>query len=59
MDAKAPQLLNVLRVCDLPEVFGMIAPRHLSLYVDAADAQAKVARIYAAAGASNKLHQEP
>jgi len=29
MDADAPQFLNALRVCDIPEVFGMLAPRPL------------------------------
>jgi dienelactone hydrolase len=55
MDADAPQFLNVLRVCDIPDVFGMLAPRPLMIHGLAADAQAKVARIYAAAGASDKL----
>jgi dienelactone hydrolase len=55
MDAKAPQLLNILRVCDVPEVFGMLAPRRLDLHGFAADAQAKVDQIYGAAGASDKL----
>jgi dienelactone hydrolase len=55
MDAKAPQFLNVLRVCDVPEVFGMLAPRPLTVLGLAAAAQAKVTQIYAAAGASDKL----
>ncbi len=59
MDVKAPQFLNVLRVCDVPEVFGMLAPRRLTLRGWSGEALAKVARIYSAAGASDKLHQEP
>jgi dienelactone hydrolase len=59
MDAKAPQFLNVLRVCDIPDVFGMLAPRPLTLRAWSGDAPAKVAQIYAAAGASDKLRQEP
>jgi dienelactone hydrolase len=55
MDAKAPQFLNALRVCDVPEVFGMLAPRPLTVLGLAAAAQAKVTQIYAAAGASDKL----
>ncbi len=55
MDAKAPQFLNVLRVCDVPEVFGMLAPRPLTVLGLTAATQAKVAQIYAAAGASDKL----
>jgi dienelactone hydrolase len=59
MDAKAPQFLNVLRVCDIPDVFGMLAPRLLTLRGWSGDAPANVARIYAVAGASDKLRQEP
>ena len=59
MDAKAPQFLNVLRVCDIPEVFGMLAPRPLTLRGWGGDAQATVVRIYTAAGASDTLRQEP
>jgi dienelactone hydrolase len=59
MDPKAPQFLNVLRVCDIPDVFGMLAPRPLTIRGWTGDAPAKVARIYSAAGASSKLHQEP
>ena len=58
-DANAPQFLNVLRVCDIPDVFGMLAPRPLTLRGWAGDAQAKVARIYGSAGASDGLRQEP
>jgi len=50
MDAKAPPLLNVLRVCDMPDVLGMLAPRPLTIYGVKADALEKVAAIYAAAG---------
>ncbi len=57
MEARAPQFLNVLRVCDIPEVFGMLAPRPLTIHGLAADAQAKVTQIYTAAGASDKLVQ--
>jgi len=59
MDAKAPQFLNVLRVCDIPDVLGMLAPRPLILRGWTGDAPARVARVYAAAGALDKLHQEP
>ena len=31
MDPAAPQFLNVLRVCDIPEVLGMLAPRPVFL----------------------------
>jgi len=59
MDAQAPQFLNVLRVCDIPDAFGMLAPRPLTLRGWTDDAAAKVARIYAAAGAADRLRQEP
>lgn len=54
MDAGAPQFLNVLRVCDIPDVFGMLAPRPLTIRGQAASWE-KVARIYSAAGAQDKL----
>jgi len=50
MDANAPPLLNVLRVCDIPDVLGMLAPRPLTIYGVKADALEKAASIYAAAG---------
>ncbi len=56
MDNKAPQFLNVLRVCDVPDVLGMLAPRTLTIYDDPSDAIKKVAEIYAAAGASESLN---
>jgi hypothetical protein len=34
MDADAPQFLNALRVCDIPDVLGMLAPRHVVLASD-------------------------
>lgn len=55
MDENAPSLLNVLRMCDLPEVFGMIAPRPLALYSAGADLRGRVAAVYDAAGARDKL----
>jgi hypothetical protein len=55
MDAHAPQFLNVLRVCDIPDTFGMLAPRPLTLLDCEGDALGKISQIYAAAGASEKL----
>lgn len=54
MDSEAPQLLNVLRVCDIPDVLGMLAPRPLTIHGQAADWE-KVSRIYSAADARDKL----
>lgn len=57
MEPHAPQFLNVLRVCDVPDVLGMLAPRPLAIYEPTADGE-EVARIYSAAGARDKLHIE-
>jgi hypothetical protein len=55
LDEEAPAFLNVLRVCDIPQALGMIAPR--SLHLVGADARlvAEVSRIYAAANANEHL----
>ncbi len=50
MEPDAPALLNVLRVCDVPDVLGMIAPRPLTVHGRAPEALAKTAAIYATAG---------
>ena len=55
MEAAAPQFLNILRVCDVPDMLGMLAPRPLTIYCRDEKAWEKVARIYAAAGAADKL----
>ena len=55
MDPKAPQFLNVLRVCDAADVLGMLAPRPLTVHGGDAKRLAKVATIYAAAGSADKL----
>jgi cephalosporin-C deacetylase-like acetyl esterase len=59
MDADAPQFLNVLRVCDIPDAFGMLAPRPLTLRGYSGEALNKVKQIYAAADASEKLVVNP
>ncbi len=55
MQPDAPPLLNVLRVCDIPDVLGMIAPRRLIICGLPAERLAKVRAIYQAAGAAEKL----
>ncbi len=55
MDADAPQFLNVLRVCDVPDALGMLAPRPLTLEGFEDNALRKVAQIYASAEASERL----
>jgi hypothetical protein len=55
MDHAAPQLLNVLRVCDVPDSLGLIAPRPLSIFGVKPNDFAGTRAAYAAAGASDKL----
>jgi dienelactone hydrolase len=57
MDPAAPQFLNILRVCDVPEALGMLAPRSLTI-VGYKGAMAKAAATYAAAGKPDKLVTE-
>jgi len=55
MDVAAPPLLNVLRVCDVPDVLAMLAPRPLTIYGVAQQSLEKTAKIYACAGELGKL----
>jgi dienelactone hydrolase len=55
MEPTAPVLLNVLRVCDIPEVLGMVAPRPLTIVGGQEGTTAKVSAEYAAAGAQDRL----
>ena len=50
-----PPLLNVLRVLDIPEALGCLAPKPLHLKNAPATAFDKTAAIYKAAGAADKL----
>jgi dienelactone hydrolase len=59
MDPDAPQFLNVLRVCDIPDILGMLSPRPLTVYGGDEDFLKKTAAIYAAAGAADQLHRKP
>lgn len=56
MDPAAPQFLNILRVADVPETLGLLAPRPLTL-VSEDDRFQKTAAIYKAAGAEAKITQ--
>lgn len=58
MDPAAPQFLNVLRVCDVPDVLGMIAPRRLSIVGGKDELVSKARAIYTAAGAADALTLE-
>jgi cephalosporin-C deacetylase-like acetyl esterase len=51
----APQFLNVLRVCDVPDVLGMIAPRPLSLIGVERARFERAESVYGAAGAKERL----
>jgi hypothetical protein len=55
MDDSAPALLNVLRVCDIPEALGMVAPRPVTLIGGQTDWAGKATAIYRAAGATDRL----
>jgi dienelactone hydrolase len=55
MDPSAPALLNVLRVLDVPEALGLLAPKPLRLSGAEEPVIARVAAIYAAAGAADKF----
>lgn len=52
---EAPQFLNVLRVCDVPEVLGMLAPRPLKVIATPNPKLRRTTQIYAAAGAASAL----
>jgi dienelactone hydrolase len=55
MDNTAPQFLNFLRVCDVPESLGLIAPRPLTLIAVKPDDFAATRAAYAAAEAAERL----
>ena len=59
MLAEAPQFLNILRVCNVPDVLGMLAPRPLTIHGLDAAAVKKVAAIYAAAGKPGSFVHKP
>jgi dienelactone hydrolase len=55
MDAAAPQFLNVLRVCDVPDALGLIAPRPLTIVGSDGGDFSKTKAAYDAAGAKEVL----
>jgi hypothetical protein len=55
MEAAAPPLLNILRVCDVPQMLGMLAPRSLQIAGATSDLSQRVHQIYSAAGAEKSL----
>jgi hypothetical protein len=54
--AEGPIFLNVLRVLDIPDALGLLAPRTLTLVKTSASAFNKTREIYRRAGAETKLH---
>lgn len=58
MNADCPQFLNVLRVCDVPDVLGLLAPRPLTIRGIPDIVRDRVRQIYAAAEASQHLEIE-
>ena len=50
-----PIFLNVLRVCDIPDALGMLAPRKLTIIGGKDKAFDKTAEIYKRAGAADKF----
>src|SRR5438477_57084 len=54
-----PIFLNVLRVLDIPEALGLLAPRPLTIYTTRASAFERTVSIYAAAGGPLKLQALP
>jgi len=55
MDESCPPLLNVLRVCDVPDVLGAIAPRPITISGWDSTESKKVTQIYSAANSSKHL----
>jgi hypothetical protein len=58
MDNAAPQLLNVLRTCDVPDVLGLVAPRPLTIIGSDAGRFANTVSAYDAADAKGGLSFE-
>jgi dienelactone hydrolase len=55
MEDSAPALLNVLRVCDIPEVVGMLSPRPVTVIGASGSWNQTPAQIYSSAGAAEKF----
>lgn len=55
MDAAAPQFLNVLRVCDVPDALGLVAPRPLTIVGSDGSSFRRTTAAYEAAGAKERL----
>jgi len=58
MDPAAPQFLNILRIADVPEILGLVAPRPMTIISDDERFE-KTAAIYKVAGAGGSLTIQP
>ena len=56
---EGPIFLNVLRVLDIPEALGLLAPRPLTVYSSATGAFARTASLYQVGGGMFKLEGMP
>ena len=55
MAADAPALLNVLRLCDIPEAVGLLAPRPVLLSETSSECAGRIRAIYEVAGAADRV----
>ncbi|MBM3803964.1 MAG: hypothetical protein FJW26_16800 [Acidimicrobiia bacterium] len=55
-EAAAPALLNVLRICDVPHLLGMLAPKPLWLRGGRAELREQLRAIYRAAGVAHAFN---
>ena len=55
---EGPTLLNVLRVLDIPDALGLLAPRHLTLFNITEKSFDRTAQAYHAAGYESRLSQQ-
>ena len=53
-----PIFLNVLRVCDIPDALGMLAPRPLTIIGGKDKAFDRTEQLYKLAGAADKLQRK-
>jgi hypothetical protein len=56
---EGPIFLNVLRVLDVPDALGMLAPRPLTIHTARDGAFARTASIYGVAGGTLKIQALP
>jgi hypothetical protein len=56
---EGPIFLNVLRVLDVPEALGLLAPRPLSIYTSRPEAFSRTVAIYGVAGGTLRTESLP